>query len=102
MKTNDQERCTFDHNGQGPQCCREPHTVDAPHLFKCAGDRCPGYAWPASVMAHPHTCVTGEPKRKQAGFTLIELMIAIAFVAIILVVVVGGLIVLGHFIIKWW
>lgn len=56
-------RCTFDHNGTGPRCCVETPdgAHDGPHLFRCAGALCPGLIWPASVMAHPYTCVAPTP-----------------------------------------
>lgn len=47
--------CSFDHNGQGPRCCRAAGHK-GPHLFRCSGPSCPGLVWPASVMAHPYTC----------------------------------------------
>lgn len=40
-------------------CCL-PAGHEGPHRFKCAGEKCPGLIWPASIMAHPSTCVGGE------------------------------------------
>jgi len=56
------KRCTFTHRGTGPQCCIETETSehDGMHHFKCAGEACPGLIWPASVMIHPITCLTGH------------------------------------------
>jgi hypothetical protein len=66
------QRCTFDHDGNGPQCSVETDDGkhDGPHLFKCAGTNCPGYMWPASVMPHPNSCnraVPREPQTKKGG-----------------------------------
>lgn len=29
---------------------------DSRCMFRCAASDCPGYAWPASVLPHPHPC----------------------------------------------
>lgn len=35
--------------------------VDTPELHRCAGSRCPGYPYPASVQPHPASCVGAGP-----------------------------------------
>lgn len=44
--------CKYDHLGD---CCLE-RGHDGPHLFKCAGDYCPGLPWIASNTPHPTSC----------------------------------------------
>lgn len=71
-----QYRCTFNHSNLGPQCVVEtdkPGSMhEGPHLFKCAGKHCPGLIWPASIMPHPYTCVSGPQPSPLAIMTAHE------------------------------
>lgn len=44
--------CKYGHLGD---CCLE-RDHDGPHLFKCAGEYCPGLPWIASNTPHPTSC----------------------------------------------
>lgn len=48
------ERCTH-RSGEQVQCCLPRYHGDV-HLFKCAGDYCPGHTWIASNTPHPISC----------------------------------------------
>jgi len=53
-------RCAITYyNRGGAQCVLEPGHPP-PHLYRCAGQYCPGLPYPASIQAHPPTC--GWPK----------------------------------------
>ncbi len=48
------ERCEH-RDGVIQRCCLEPDHAGT-HLFKCAGDYCPGLPWIASNTPHPTSC----------------------------------------------
>lgn len=50
-----ERRCLLNHCGQGPQCCLE-RNHEGRHMFKCAGNLCPGLSYPASEIPHPVSC----------------------------------------------
>lgn len=38
------------------RCC-DADGHNGPHLYKCAGNNCPGLSWKASDLPHPVSCI---------------------------------------------
>lgn len=59
-------RCEYTLLGDNAPRCSRPAGHDGSHWYKCAGEYCPGIAYPAHVLAHPASCTEAPTPAREA------------------------------------